>query len=55
MPETFNDPSSNTQAFQAWVYNQPTQPPPASRTRFIIGVAVAAIVILGLLGWLALS
>jgi hypothetical protein len=54
MPETFNDPSSNTQAFQTWVDSQPTQPPP-SRTRFIIGVAVVVIIVFGLLAWLALS
>jgi len=56
MSEPTNDPSSNTQAFQAWVDQHPEQsqqPVAKSKTPTIIMTAVVVLVILGALGWLA--
>jgi hypothetical protein len=56
MPDTINDPSSNTQAFQVWVEKQAAQPEPApSKAPLVIGAVVLVLLILGVLGWLALS
>jgi hypothetical protein len=58
MSEPTNDPSSNTQAFQAWVDKQPEQrqqpeAKPTSKTPTIIVSVVIVLVILAALGWLA--
>src|SRR5690348_9588390 len=50
MPEEISDPSANTQAFQAWVDQGHGQPEPArSKLPLIIGIAVAAVVVIALL------
>ena len=57
MPEETFDPSANTQAFQAWVDQGHAQPaePARSKLPLIIGIAVAAVVIIALLLFLALG
>ena len=55
VPEDVNDPSANTQAFQAWVNQQPAAEPVRSRTPMVIGIVIAALIVLGLLLWLALG
>ena len=53
MPDNPVDPSGNTEAFQAFT-NAPQEPETASRTPLIVGAAVAAVVVLALILWLAL-
>jgi len=56
MSEPTNDPSSNTQAFQAWVDQHPEQlqqPAATSHRNTIIIAVVVASVVLAALGWLA--
>jgi hypothetical protein len=57
MSEPTNDPSANTQAFQAWVDQRPGQTKPEtpakSKTPTIVITVVVALVVLGALGWLA--
>jgi hypothetical protein len=55
MPEDANDPSANTQAFQAWVDQQPAAAPAKSHAPTVIGIVIAAVIVLGLLLWLALG
>jgi hypothetical protein len=55
VPDDVNDPSANTQAFQAWVNQQPAAEPAPSKTPLLIGIAVAAVIVLALLLWLALG
>jgi hypothetical protein len=55
MPEDVNDPSANTQAFQAWVNQQPAAAPAKSKTPMVIGIVIAAVIVLALLLWLALG
>ena len=58
MSEPANDPSSNTQAFQAWVDQHPEQlnePVVKSKTPTIIVTVVVVLVVLAGLGWLAFS
>ena len=55
VPEDVNDPSANTQAFQAWVDQQPAATPARSKTPLLIGIAIAALIVLALLLWLALG
>jgi len=55
VPDDVNDPSANTQAFQAWVDQQPAAEPARSKTPLLIGIAVAAVIVLALLLWLALG
>jgi antibiotic biosynthesis monooxygenase (ABM) superfamily enzyme len=56
MPEAIDDPSANTQAFQAWVDKQTGPPEPArSKVPLIVGVAVAAVIVVALVAWLALG
>jgi hypothetical protein len=58
VPDDVNDPSANTQAFQAWVDQQPAAEPARSRTPLVIGIAIAAgvvVIVLALLLWLALG
>jgi hypothetical protein len=55
VPEDVNDPSANTQAFQAWVNQQPATEPARSKAPLAIGIAVAVVIVLGLLLWLALG
>lgn len=57
MPDTYQDPSGNTEAFRAFAHPA-AEPPPApaksSNLPLIIGVAVAAVVVIALIAWLAL-
>jgi hypothetical protein len=55
MSEEYQDPSANTQAFQAWVDQQAAAPPPVerSRTPLFVGVAVLAVVVIALVIFLA--
>lgn len=55
MPEDANDPSANTQAFQAWVDQQPAAAAPKSKAPTVIGVVIVTVIVLGLLLWLALG
>ena len=55
VPEDVNDPSANTQAFQAWVNQQPAAEPVRSKAPLVIGVVIAVLIVLGLLLWLALG
>jgi len=55
VPDDVNDPSANTQAFQAWVDQSPAAEPARSKTPLLIGIAIAALIVLGLLLWLALG
>jgi hypothetical protein len=56
MPEAIDDPSGNTQAFQAWVDKQTSQPEPArSKVPLIVGVAIAGAIVVALVTWLALG
>lgn len=55
VPEDVNDPSANTQAFQAWVNQPPATEPVRSKAPFVIGVVIAAVIVLALLLWLALG
>ena len=47
------DPSGNTEAFRAFT-GTPPEAPPASRTPLIIGGVLIAVVLIGLIAWLAL-
>ena len=59
MPDTYQDPSGNTEAFRAFAH--PAAEPPAAPAKpspnlpLIIGAVVAVVVVLGLIGWLALA
>ena len=54
MPDETVDPSGNTEAFRAFT-NTPAEPErPASKLPLIIGGIVAAVVVIGLIAWLAL-
>jgi hypothetical protein len=55
VPDNMNDPSANTQAFQAWIDQQPAAEPARSKTPLLIGIAVAALIVVALLLWLALG
>ncbi|MEV5767538.1 hypothetical protein AB0L34_23645 [Micromonospora sp. NPDC052213] len=56
MPENHTDPSGNTAAFRAFANTaEPEAPAGASRTPLLVGVAVAAVVLVALVAWLALS
>jgi len=56
MPDAIDDPSANTQAFQAWVDKQAAPPEPApSKIPLIVGIAIAAVIVVALLAWLALA
>ena len=48
MPDERIDPSQNTQAFQAWVDNQPAPPPAAARSSAVgwaVGAAAVAVLV----------
>jgi hypothetical protein len=55
MPDNSIDPSGNTEAFRAFTQSTPQEPPAASKTPLIIGVAVVVIVLVALIAWLALG
>ena len=58
MPDEYVDPSGNTQAFRAFANSpEPAAAPaaPASKLPLIIGIAVAAVVVIALIAWLALG
>ncbi|MEV4758295.1 hypothetical protein AB0J86_24695 [Micromonospora sp. NPDC049559] len=57
MADEYVDPSGNTQAFRAFA-NTPEraeQAEPSSKLPLIIGVVVAAVVVIALVAWLALG
>jgi hypothetical protein len=54
MPDETVDPSGNTEAFRAFSNTPPEPQQPASKLPLIIGGVVAAVVVIGLIVWLAL-
>jgi hypothetical protein len=52
MPEEYRDPSGNTQMFRAFVARNEPAAESRSKLPLILGIAVAAVVILALIGWL---
>lgn len=56
MSEDYVDPSGNTQQFKAFAdRSEPAAPAAPSKLPLIIGAAVAAVVVLALIVWLAVS
>ncbi|MGI5214565.1 hypothetical protein [Plantactinospora sp. CA-290183] len=56
MPDTHRDPSGNTEAFRTFAHStEPAAVEPPSKLPLIVGVAVAAAVLVVLVGWLALG
>ncbi|BCJ66555.1 hypothetical protein [Polymorphospora rubra] len=55
MPDEYVDPSGNTEAFQAFAQTTTEPTESSSKLPLIIGAAVAAVVVLALIGWLALG
>jgi hypothetical protein len=58
MPESYEDPAGNTQAFRAFVERHETAQeatPATSRLPVYIGVAAAAVLVIALVAWLALG
>jgi hypothetical protein len=56
MPEEYMDPSGNTQQFKAFAARQePPAPAAPSRLPLVIGAAVAAVVVVALIVWFAVS
>jgi hypothetical protein len=53
MSDNSVDPSGNTEAFRAFTQNAPQEPPAASRTPLIAAGVVVAVVLIGLIVWLA--
>lgn len=54
MPDEYIDPAGNTQAFRAYV-EAPEPVEPRSKLPQIIGLAVAAVVLVALVIWLAVA
>jgi hypothetical protein len=55
MPEDYKDPSGNTQMFRAFVARKEPEPEPKSKRAVIVGLSVAAVVLVALIVWLALG
>jgi hypothetical protein len=55
MSDNSVDPSANTDAFQAFTRATPEETVAASRAPLIVGGAVAAVMLVALIAWLALS
>ena len=55
MPDNTVDPSGNTEAFRAFTQSASEEPAAPSRTPMIIGIAVAAVIVIALLAWLLLG
>jgi hypothetical protein len=55
MSDNSVDPSGNTEAFRAFTQSAPPEAATSSKTPLIIGIAVAAVIVVGLLVWLLLS
>ena len=55
MPDNTVDPSGNTEAFRAFNQHAPEEPAAPSKTPLIIGVAVAAVVVIAIIAWIAFS
>jgi hypothetical protein len=53
MSDNSVDPSGNTEAFRAFTDNSAPEAPAASRLPLIIGGVVVAVVLIGLIVWLA--
>jgi hypothetical protein len=54
MSDNSVDPSGNTEAFRAFTDNTPQQPAAVSKTPLIAVGVVVAVVLIGLIVWLAL-
>ncbi|MFI6761567.1 hypothetical protein ACIBF5_20755 [Micromonospora sp. NPDC050417] len=58
MPDTYQDPSGNTEAFRAFAH--PAAEPPApvksssSNLPLVVALVVSAVVVIGLIAWLVL-
>lgn len=52
MPDNTVDPSGNTEAFRAFS-DAPQEPAASSKTPFIVGGAVLAVIVLALIAWSA--
>lgn len=56
MPDTYQDPSGNTEAFRAFAHPAAEPPaPPAKSSNLPLIVGVAAVVVIALIAWLTLS
>ena len=56
MADPHRDPSGNTEAFRAFVHSaEPAGTESPSKLPLLIGVAIAAVVLVGLVGWLVLG
>lgn len=55
MAENYTDPSGNTQAFRAFANTADTPAESSRRTGLIAGVAVLAVLLVALAGWIALT
>ena len=53
MSDNSVDPSGNTEAFRAFTQNTPPEPAAASKTPMIVIGAVVAVVLIGVIVWLA--
>ena len=53
MSDNHVDPSGNTEAFRAFTESTSPEPPASSRTPLIVGGVVVAVVLIGLIVWLA--
>ncbi|WP_170208558.1 hypothetical protein [Micromonospora pisi] len=57
MPDTYPDPSGNTEAFRAFAHPaaEPSAPvKSSSNLPLVVALVVAAVVVVGLIAWLAL-
>lgn len=55
MSDEYLDPSGSTGAFHAFQTAQPAEAESSSKLPLIIGAAVAAVAVIGLVAWLALG
>ena len=53
MSDNSVDPSGNTEAFRAFTQNTPPEEPTASKTPMIVIGAVVAVIVIGVIVWLA--
>ncbi|GAB3815420.1 hypothetical protein [Micromonospora zhanjiangensis] len=55
MSDEYADPSGNTEAFRAFAHTPETAPRQPSKLPLLIGVAVAAVLVVAVLAWFVLS